>query len=150
MEKVQHQSTVQSNFRLFPKGIILRCIFRRGVLDKVIDQPKYIRILADVAEGIVVVRMGRVNEIKNPDMIPMAQKKASCGAKDLPLGICNDEAGIAEHYIGENHTNGLLGTAAAHYNLQQIPVMVPGIQAHLQILGENHIPFRVFVPVLAV
>ena len=61
MEKIQHQGTVQRNFRLFPKGIVLCCVLGGSVLDKVIDQPEYIGILTDIPERVVMVGMAGVN-----------------------------------------------------------------------------------------
>ena len=117
MEKIQHQGTIQRNFGLLPKGIILGCVLGCGVLNEVVNQPEYIGILADIPERIVMVGMAGVNKVKYPDGVPMPQKEAPCGAQDFPFGVCNDKAGITEHHIGEYHADGLHGTTAAHYDL---------------------------------
>lgn len=96
MEKIQHQGAVQGNLRLFPKGIVLRCVLGGRVLDEVIDQTEHIGILSDIPEGIVTVGMARLDQVENPEYIAALQKKGTDAPKKLSLGVRHDKAGISE------------------------------------------------------
>ena len=65
MEKIQHQSRVEGYLRLLPEWITLTCILGRCVLDEIIDKPENVRVLSDIAEGIVAVRFRWVDEIED-------------------------------------------------------------------------------------
>ena len=107
-------------------------------------------------------RMGRPDEIMGVEEIcnkfgvsSPAQVKDLLGlwgdsSDKLTLRIGADKARIGKQKVWLHHEAGLARAAAAHNDLKQITHVLPSIEAHAQVLGEDHVPGRVFVAVLLV
>ena len=139
VQKIEHERAVQRRLAFLPKRIGLRSVLWRGVLDEVIHQPEHIRILSDVIERVVCIRVCGINEVKNADDVAALQKQRRGGTQNFPLWICGYVGRVGKHDIRCNDTAALARTAAADHDLQQIPLMHAPIQSHLDVLGEDHI-----------
>ena len=71
MEKVKHKGGVEGDFGFLPKRVILAGVFRRGVLNKVVDQPENIGVLADIPKGVIAVGMARLDQIEHLDNVAL-------------------------------------------------------------------------------
>ena len=150
VEQIQHQRRIQGRLGFLPEGVVLAGVFRRGVLDEIAYQPEHIAVLADIAEGIVAVGMGRVYKVEHLYHIALLQQQRSHRPDYLPLGVGDYKAGVCQHDIGLDHIAGLAGAAAAHHYLQEVSPVLSPVQAHSQVFGEDYVHLLVPVPVLSV
>ena len=139
VQKIEHECAVQRRFTFLPKWVGLRSVLWRGVLDEVIHQPEHIRILSDVIERVVCIRVCGINEVKNADDVAVLQEQRRGGTQNFPLWICGYVGRVSKHNVRCNDAAALARTAAADHDLQQIPLMHTPIQSHLDMLGEYHI-----------
>ena len=150
MEQVQDQGGVQGDFGLLPKRVILLCPFWRGVFDKAVDQLHCVLIVPDVWERVKGVRMAWVDQVKYLDDIAFLNEQRRDGPQHLSFGIGDEKTAIGLHQIGLDEEAGLAGAGAADHDLEKIaPVLFP-VQPHADILTEDGVFHRVFVPVLCV
>lgn len=150
MEKVEHKGRVEGDFGFLPKGIVLAGVLRRGILDEVVYQPEHVGVLADIAERVIAVGMARLDQIEHLDDIALLQKKRSDSPDKLALRIGADKAGIGKEKIRLHNKAGFACAAAADHDLKQVSHVLPPVKAHAQVLGEDHVPGRIFVAVLFV
>ncbi|CUP48229.1 Uncharacterised protein [Flavonifractor plautii] len=143
MQQVEHKGAVQRGFGLLPKRVVVGGVLWRGVLNEVVDQPEHVRVLSDVAEWVVAVRMGGVYQIEYPQDIAALEQQRPHRPHDFALGISTDIRGVCQHDVGLYQKAGLACAAAADDDLQQVAAVLLAVQAHLQVLGQNHVPVRV-------
>ena len=83
MEQIEHEGAVQGNLGFLPKRVVAGCVLRGSVFDEIVNEPEYIGVLSDVAEGIVAVGAGGVNQVECPqDIAPLEEQRAD-GPEDL-------------------------------------------------------------------
>ena len=150
MEQVQHEGGIQGNLAFLPKRVIGMCVFRRGVADEIGDQFQHIGVVSDVVEGVVAVRVFRVHKVNDADGIALPQKQRNGGAGQLPLGVSRDIGGVGLVKIRLDHIPGLARAGAAYHDLQEVALVLPPVEAHAEILGEDGVVAGVLVPVLPV
>ena len=150
MDQVQNESCIQCDFRTLPKRIVLLCALWCSILDKVIHQLHHILIILDVGKGIEAVRAGWLDQVKHLDSIAPFEQQRRYGPERFPLGVSHKKATICLHQIWLNKKPRLACAGAADDDLQQIaPVHFP-VQAHADILCQDGVVVRVFVPVFGV
>ena len=69
-EQVQHQRGIQCDLRLLPKRVIGCALGRRGVFHQVVHQLQHIRLVPNISERIITVRLVRVDQVKYLDVVP--------------------------------------------------------------------------------
>ncbi len=94
--------------------------------------------------------MARLDQIEHLDDISLLQKEWGDSADKLTLRIGADKAGIGKEQIRLYDKAGFARAAAADHDLKQIPHVLPPVEAHAQVLSEDHVPGRIFVAVLLV
>ena len=107
---------------VIPYGALVKKL--KGLL----NQLEHIRILSDVIERVVCIRVCGINEVKNADDVAALQKQRRGGTQNFPLWICGYVGRISKHNVRCNDTAALARTAAADHDLQQIPLMHTPIQ----------------------
>ena len=150
MEQIQHKGGIKGNFGFLPKGIVLAGVLRRGVLNKVVYQPEHVGVLADIAERVIAVGMARLYEVEHPDDIALLQEERSDSPDKLALWIGADKARVGKEQIRFHDKAGFACAAAAHDDLKEVSHVLPSVQTHAQVLGEDHVFGWVFVAVLLV
>lgn len=143
MQQVEHKGAVQRGFGFLPKWVVVGGVLWRGILNEVVYEPEHVRVLSDVAERVIAVRMGGVYQIEYPQDIAALEQQRPHSPHDFPLGISTDIRGVCQHDVGLYQKAGLARAAAADDDLQQVAAMLFAVQAHLQVLGQDHIPIRV-------
>ena len=150
MEQIQHEGGIQGDLAFLPKRVIGMCVLRRGVADEIGDQLQNVCVISDVVEGIVAVGVFRVHEVNDADGIALPQKQRNGGAGQFPLGVSRDIGGVGLVKIGLDHIPGLARAGAAHHDLQEVSLVLPPVEAHAEVLGEDGVVVRVLVPVFPV
>ena len=74
--------------------------------------------------------MGWVDQVEHLHHIALLQQQRSHGPDKFPLGVGGNEAGVGQHQVGLDHIAGLACAAAAHNDLQQVPQVLPAVEAH--------------------
>ena len=150
IQQIQHQRRVQSHLRPLPKRVTLLGVLGRSVLNEVIHQLHHILGIPDIGKGVKSVRMARINEVKHPQHIPLLQQQRRQVPEHFALGVRHQEAAVYLHDIGLAEIPRLTGTAAAHDDLQQIPPVLPPVETHSHMAGQQGVVGRVFVRVFPI
>ena len=143
MKQIEHEGAVQGSLGLLPERVALLGVFRGGVLDQVVNEPEHIRVFSDVAEGVVAVRAGQVHQVEHPQDVAPLQQQRPHRPDNLTFGVSHDVGGVSQHDIGLHQKTGLARPGAAYHDLKEVSSVLSSIQAHLQVLGQDHVPVRV-------
>ena len=149
MEQIQHEGAVQGCLTFLPERVVGVGVLGGGVADKVADELQHVGVAADIAEWVVAVGAFQIHQVKNFDHISLAEQQGDGVPGQFSFWIGADIGGVGEVDVGLDHIPGLAGAAAAHHNLQKIPLVFPAVQAHADMLGEDDIVLRVFILVFA-
>ena len=94
MEQIKHQGRIQRNFRFFPEGVRVICVFWCSVADQIVHQLQHVGLIADIGEGVIAVRLAGVDQIKYHDLISHLFEQVPGGPQQLPLGVCDNVGAV--------------------------------------------------------
>ena len=147
VEKIEHHGLQQRGLGLLPKRVAARCVLRRGVADQIGDQLQHVLIVPDIAEWIVTVRLGEIDQIEGLDRVPFLQQQMTDGGQDLALRVGHYEATVALHDPRQRQGSGLASAAAAQGQNVQIPSVSMGVHADPHMPGQRKALFLRQLPV---
>jgi len=114
-EQVQHQGRIQRDFRFLPKGVVGRSLGRRGIFYQIVHQLQHVRLLTDIAERVIAIRLPGMDQIKHLDVIALTFQEMTGGTQHFPLGIDHQIRAVGIHQAGLAEVPRLAGATAAHH-----------------------------------
>ena len=94
--------------------------------------------------------MGWVDQVEHLNNIALLEEQRRYRPERFPLGVCHKKAAICLHQVRLHKKARLTSTRATDHDLQQIAPVHFAVQAHADILRQDGVIARVFVPVFGV
>ena len=113
-------------------------IGRRGRLNQIGHQPQHIRLIFNIYEGIISVRLLHVDQIQNTNVIAIGLENIARTVEHLLFGIGDDIAHGAAVEQGGNDMAATLSRSGTsnHQNIEVAPVLM-AVQTQADMLCQQ-------------
>ena len=148
--QIKHQRHEEHTGRRVPERVVGLAPFRGSGFEQVRHHLLYIIVGFQIGKGIIAVTFLHVQKVHHLDLIAHPFQQAAAVTKQFPLTVQNKKGRIALADVHFGIEAAFSRATAAHHQSVEVAAVLPAIQPHADVLGENAVFERVLVPVFLI